>query len=120
MPELFRVLRVLVDRPNSTTRFLVLGSASPELVKGASETLAGRVEFVELSGFDVRETGPDSLDNLWLRGGFPRSFLAAKDWAQVLEKLREPVEDEKPQPASVLNPGARPKPEPAAGKKKRR
>jgi len=79
MPELFRVLRVLVDRPESTTRFLVLGSASPELVRGASETLAGRVEFVELSGFDVRETGQDSLDTLWLRGGFPRSFLAAND-----------------------------------------
>jgi hypothetical protein len=79
MPELFRVLRVLVDRPESTTRFLVLGSASPELVRGASETLAGRVEFVELAGFDVRETGSDSLDTLWLRGGFPRSFLAAND-----------------------------------------
>lgn len=79
MPELFRVLRVLVDRPESTTRFLVLGSASPELVRGASETLAGRVEFVELAGFDVRETGQDSLDALWLRGGFPRSFLAAND-----------------------------------------
>jgi len=76
MPELFGVLRVLVDRPRSTTRFLVLGSASPALIKGASETLAGRIEFVELGGFDVAETGARSLDTLWLRGGFPRSFLA--------------------------------------------
>jgi uncharacterized protein len=76
MPELFNVLRVLVDRPRSTTRFLVLGSASPGILKGVSETLAGRVQFVELAGFDLRETGAKSLDTLWLRGGFPRSFLA--------------------------------------------
>ena len=75
-PELFAVLRVLADRPRSRTRFLVLGSASPDLVKGASETLAGRVEFVELGGFDLRETGSDSWERLWLRGGFPRSFVA--------------------------------------------
>lgn len=75
-PELFAVLRVLVDRAPSSTRFLVLGSASPDLVKGASETLAGRVEFVELGGFDLRETGADSWERLWLRGGFPRSWLA--------------------------------------------
>jgi hypothetical protein len=79
MPGLLGVLRVLVDRPGSTTRFLVLGSASPALVKGASETLAGRIEFVELAGFDLVETGPRSLDRLWLRGGFPRSLLARND-----------------------------------------
>jgi len=79
MPQLFSVLRVLADRPRSTTRFLVLGSASPALVTGASETLAGRVEFVELAGFDLSETGPRSLDTLWVRGGFPRSFLARSD-----------------------------------------
>ena len=78
MPELFGVLRVLVDRPRSTTRFLILGSASPVLIKGVSETLAGRVEFIELAGFDLDETGPQSLDTLWLRGGFPRSFLARR------------------------------------------
>ena len=75
-PELFGVLRVLVDRPRRPARFLVLGSASPDIVRGVSETLAGRVEFVELSGFDVRETGPASWPRLWLRGGLPRSFLA--------------------------------------------
>jgi len=75
-PELFAVLRVLADRPRSGARFLVLGSASPEIVRGASETLAGRVEFVELGGFDLRETGSGSWERLWLRGGFPRSWLA--------------------------------------------
>jgi predicted AAA+ superfamily ATPase len=79
MPELFRVLRVLVDRPENKTRFLILGSASLDLVKNASESLAGRVEFVELSGFGLRETGTDRADVIWLRGGFPRSFLADSD-----------------------------------------
>jgi hypothetical protein len=75
-PDLFSVLRVLADRPRSPTRFLVLGSASPDIVKGAAETLAGRVEFVELGGFDLGETGGASWERLWLRGGFPRSWLA--------------------------------------------
>jgi len=79
VPELFNVLRVLVDRPKSRSRFLILGSASPSIVRGVSESLAGRVEFVELAGFDLGETGPDALDALWLRGGFPRSFLADTD-----------------------------------------
>jgi predicted AAA+ superfamily ATPase len=79
MPELFRVLRVLVDRPGNKTRFLILGSASPDLIKNVSETLAGRIEFVELSGFDLHETGSSRTDILWLRGGFPRSFLASSD-----------------------------------------
>lgn len=79
MPELFKVLRVLVDRPQNQARFLILGSASPQIVKRVSESLAGRVEFVELAGFDVRETGADSTESLWLRGGFPRSFLAGSD-----------------------------------------
>lgn len=76
MPELFQVLRVLVDRPTNKARFLILGSASPEIIKTTSETLAGRVEFIELSGFDLAEVGVDSWEKLWLRGGFPRSFLA--------------------------------------------
>jgi uncharacterized protein len=76
MPELFNVLRVLSDRPGNKTRFLILGSASPGIIKGVSETLAGRVEFVELSGFDLSETSSDNYETLWLRGGFPRSFLS--------------------------------------------
>jgi len=79
MPELFNVLRVLVDRPRNPARFLILGSASPDLVKGVSESLAGRVEFIELSGFRLSETGTESLAALWLRGGFPRSMLARND-----------------------------------------
>jgi predicted AAA+ superfamily ATPase len=79
MPELFNVLRVLVDRQDDQARFLILGSASPDIVKNVSETLAGRVEFVELSGFDLQETDADSIDKLWLRGGFPRSYLAKSD-----------------------------------------
>lgn len=74
MPVLFSTLRVLVDRPENAARFLILGSASPDLVKNVSETLAGRVEFIELSGFDTHETGADKWQTLWLRGGFPRSF----------------------------------------------
>jgi predicted AAA+ superfamily ATPase len=79
MPELFNVLRVLVDRSGNRAHFLILGSASPGIVKNVSETLAGRVEFVELAGFDLQETGADSWPRLWLRGGFPRSFLAESD-----------------------------------------
>jgi predicted AAA+ superfamily ATPase len=79
IPCLFNVLRVLVDRPGSQTRFLILGSASPALMKNVSESLAGRVEFLELSGFDLLEVGWDRMKNLWLRGGFPRAFLADSD-----------------------------------------
>jgi len=79
LPELFQVLRILVDRQENQARFLVLGSASPEIIKSSSETLAGRLEFVELQGFDLSETGGVSWEPLWLRGGYPRSFLAASE-----------------------------------------
>ena len=75
-PDLFPVLRVLADRPQTPARFLVLGSASPDLMRQGSETLAGRIAFVEMGGFDLGEVGTDALERLWLRGGFPRSFLA--------------------------------------------
>ncbi len=78
-PELFAVLRVLTDRPQNRARFLILGSATPALVRGASESLAGRIEFIELSGFDLVETGASSWEHLWMRGGFPRSYLAKTD-----------------------------------------
>ncbi len=80
-PNTFPVLRVLVDRPDNTARFLVLGSAAPHLLRQASETLAGRIALKELSGLDVREVGVAALRRLWLRGGFPRSFLARTDAA---------------------------------------
>jgi uncharacterized protein len=79
MPGLFNVLRVLADRPENQTRFLVLGSASPNIIKGVSETLAGRVEFIELSGFDLGEIAITDRETLWVRGGFPRSFLSESD-----------------------------------------
>ena len=78
-PHLFNVLRVLVDRPGADARFLILGSASPDLVRGVSESLAGRVEFVELAGFGLGETGVEDWRRLWLRGGLPRSYLAESD-----------------------------------------
>jgi len=78
-PDLFELLRVLVDRPNNPARFLILGSASLGLVRGVSESLAGRIGFVDLSGFDLREVGSENRSSLWIRGGFPRSFLAADD-----------------------------------------
>ena len=79
MPALFSVLRVLVDRPDSKSTFLILGSASPDVVRGVSESLAGRVEFIELAGFDLTEIGRDSWRELWWRGGFPRAYLAETD-----------------------------------------
>jgi len=78
-PELFEVLRVLVDRDSNTGPFLILGSASPRVIKGVSESLAGRVEFVDLGGFNLEEIGSESLKKLWVRGGFPRSFLASTE-----------------------------------------
>lgn len=75
-PDLFPVLRVLADRRPLPARFLVLGSASPALLRQSAETLAGRLEIVSLSGFSLSEVGPNSLDRLWLRGGFPLSYLA--------------------------------------------
>lgn len=78
-PGIFPVLRVLADRDNNPAQFLILGSASPELSRQASESLAGRIEIVQMSGFSLSETGADHLDKLWLRGGFPRSYLAESD-----------------------------------------
>jgi predicted AAA+ superfamily ATPase len=75
-PNLFPVLRVLVDRPGSTTRFLVLGSASPDLLRQSAETLAGRIFYHELGGFSLEEVDIENHLRLWLRGGFPRSYLA--------------------------------------------
>jgi predicted AAA+ superfamily ATPase len=80
-PGLFPLLRALADRPGAPARFLVLGSASPELLRQGSETLAGRVAFHVLDGFDLDEVGPDAAGALWVRGGFPRSFLAPDEAA---------------------------------------
>ena len=79
-PDLFPLLRVLADR-RPRTRFLLLGSASPDLTRQSAESLAGRVEFVPMAGFDLAEVGAARLRRLWLRGGFPRAFLAGTDEA---------------------------------------
>jgi predicted AAA+ superfamily ATPase len=78
-PNLFALLRVLVDRPNNHQQFLVLGSASYELLQQSSETLAGRIEFIEVTPFDFQEIQDYDIKKLWLRGGFPKSFLAPTD-----------------------------------------
>jgi len=75
-PELFPQLRVLADRSGLPARFLVLGSASPELLRQTSESLAGRIEYIELGGLSLIEVGHERLETLWERGGFPRSFTA--------------------------------------------
>jgi predicted AAA+ superfamily ATPase len=83
MPGLFEILRVLADRPRNIARFLILGSADPRLVRGVSESLAGRVSHIDVGGFDLREVGSNRFARLWVRGSFPRSFLARSDAASL-------------------------------------
>ena len=75
-PDLFPVLRVLIDRSNAPGQYLLLGSAAPSLLRQASESLLGRVEVIEVTGFNLVEVGPAAQPALWLRGGYPRAFLA--------------------------------------------
>ena len=78
-PELFPVLRVLADRKENPARFLVLGSATGDLLRQSSESLAGRIERITIGGFGLIELGSENMQELWLRGGFPLSFLARSD-----------------------------------------
>ena len=78
-PDLFPILRVLSDRNPLPARFLILGSASPALLKQSSESLAGRAEMISMSGFGLEELGPEAQARHWLRGGFPLSYLARSD-----------------------------------------
>ncbi len=78
-PDLFPILRVLADRPNHPAKFLLLGSAAPELIRGSSESLAGRTALIDMAGFSLDEVGHDNVRPLWLRGGFPLSFLVPSD-----------------------------------------
>lgn len=86
--DLFPVLRVLADRKPTRARFLILGSASPTLLRQGSESLAGRMEIIEMSGFTYSEVGGErEVRKLWVRGAFPRSFLArsssaSKTWRE--------------------------------------
>ena len=79
MPDLFPVLRVLADRLPLPARFLILGSASPNLLSQASESLAGRIETISMSGFGLPELGISAHESHWLRGGFPPSYLASSE-----------------------------------------
>ncbi len=82
-PDLLPIIRVLSDRRPLRSRFLLSGSASPDLVRDSSETLAGRVAFVDMGGFDLGEVGAHLVRRLWTRGGFPRSFLARSEAASL-------------------------------------
>ena len=105
-PDLFPVLRVLVDRDRNPSRFLVLGSAGPSLLRQSSESLAGRIEYIELTGFQVSEVGAAQMPQLWTRGGFPRSFLADTDADSVAWRrafIRAFVERDMPQFGTQLS-----------------
>ena len=78
-PGLFPLLRVLADRPAPSVRFLIMGSASPSLLRQGNESLAGRIAYYQLGGFNLSEVGRSQESSLWLRGGFPRSLLAPND-----------------------------------------
>ena len=83
-PDLFPVLRVLADRRPRPARFLVLGSASPDLIRQSSESLAGRIHYYSLGGLGLHEVGAGRLDRRWLRGGFPPAWLARSNAAAFL------------------------------------
>ncbi len=76
VPELFPILRVLADSRTKNRKFLILGSASPNLTKGASESLAGRISFIDISGFNLQDLGSINWQKIWLRGSFPLAYLA--------------------------------------------
>ena len=77
MPQLFQILRVLSDRKENNTRFLILGSASPRLIKESAETLSGRVSYIDMSGFTIDEIAVSDQNKLWLKGGLPLSYLSS-------------------------------------------
>ena len=89
MPELYAILRSVVDMDRRPGRFVILGSASPELIRGSSETLAGRIAYHELTGFNLSEVDKDNWKKLWIRGGFPDAFQApdTKFWYQWTENF---------------------------------
>lgn len=113
-PDLFPLLRVLADRPNTPARFLILGSAAPELLRHTAETLAGRVTFHELDGLALDEivsvnTHENWLDTRWLRGGFPRALLAtdqAESWEWRDAFIRTYLERDLPQLGINLSQGS--------------
>ena len=91
MPALFEVLRPICDDPARKAVFLLLGSASLDLIKGVSETLAGRIAFIDVPGFSLVEVGKEHQSRLWLRGGFPRAWLAPSSgaWMRWMESFAQ-------------------------------
>ena len=92
-PDLFPLLRVLADRPGPPARCLILGSASPDLMRQRAESLAGRIAYHSLGGLGLEEVGTERWKDLWLRGGFPRAFLAkslsvSERWRQELVRTQ--------------------------------
>ena len=89
MPGLFEVLRPVCDDPDRRAVFLLLGSASWDLIQGVSETLAGRILFVDVGGFSLTEVGPANQDRLWMQGGFPRAWLApsSSSWTRWMRSF---------------------------------
>jgi predicted AAA+ superfamily ATPase len=89
MPELFALLRSSVDNKRVSSRFIVLGSASPDLIRESSQSLAGRIAYIELGGFNITEVGNKNLRKLWLKGGFPDAFLESDNeiWEQWLDNF---------------------------------
>ena len=89
MPSLFEILRPICDDRKRKAVFLLLGSASWDLIQGISETLAGRILFVDVGGFSLAEVGPENQDRLWMRGGFPRAWLtrSAAEWTRWMESF---------------------------------
>ena len=100
LPHLFETLRPICDDPGRRARFLLLGSASLDLVKGVSEALAGRAFFVDVPGFTLEEAGMQNQSRLWLRGGLPRAYLAGTDdgaWEWIENFARTYLERDIPQ-----------------------
>lgn len=109
MPELFTLLRPLCDDRKRRCVYLLLGSASWDLVKGVSESLAGRIQFVDVSGISLAEAGQDAQDLLWMRGGFPQPFLSASAaaWERWMEGFtRTFLERDIPGLGSKVSPAA--------------
>ncbi len=109
MPELFEVLRPICDDPDRKAAFLLLGSASWDLIRGVSETLAGRILFINMGGFSLAEVEPQNQDRLWMRGGFPRAWLArsAAAWTRWMDAFtRTFIERDVPGLGSKVSPEA--------------
>lgn len=104
--ELFPVLRSIIDRNNWNGRFVLLGSASPDLIRDSSESLAGRIAYLELTPFLIQEIEQThDLDNLWFRGGFPEPFLLTKAWLPWMENfVRTYIERDLPMLGLSSNP----------------